>query len=546
MPPTEAASLWWDGSLALYLLGMLVEEADRILIGVRTLGRQAGMRKYFRDIFNLLEMGSLFGLAVLLGARQLNDNAKWAGIFWAEEVPSQAALALVSWLRVLQGLYVFPNSGVLLLMAIRMLSDLASFLALGTWIIFAFSCAFYVLSRQSLGAEEEGDAVSIWQILKYVLEGTLNAEPDRMVHSEIVFASNFLAEMLMVLYAVVVVLLLLNLLIASFNYTFDAMHQNVHANYRVAFARVVVDTCERRLLPPPLNLLRWLVEGVYATSGTAARCYFCMLGSARQSFEKLSDSDLSGEVGDTGGLGKRRGSLHSYTIDTQEWHVSTFLSKAAEKGVALLPECVEEYVSIHKHDIAPEERWRSVLLRDVSVVQESLAALSVEMRALREQQVQHHRGGERSSGKQGAIRASVRASLSTKNRAALPRQRTEINQEIIFSQGFSDTYAPPPSPVVTLRNDTQSPPQGWVDFDASAKVRPGTTVPAAQPAATQVQAAARVQAQTSEADASQTEATQLGHSMPNRPPGSPGTSASCLAARRLERGKERAERKGLP
>ena len=78
-----------------------------------------------------------------------------------------------------------------------------------------------------------------------MLEGTLNGEPDRMVHSNIGFASVIVSEVLMGAFGVVVVLLLLNLLIASFNYTFDSMHQNVHANYRVAFARVVVDTCVR-------------------------------------------------------------------------------------------------------------------------------------------------------------------------------------------------------------------------------------------------------------------------------------------------------------
>ena len=54
----------------------------------------------------------------------------------------------------------------------------------------------------------------------------------------------------MFLFGVIVVLLLLNLLIARFAKTFDMVHENVDANFKVAFARVVIESRSKELLPP--------------------------------------------------------------------------------------------------------------------------------------------------------------------------------------------------------------------------------------------------------------------------------------------------------
>eukprot|EP00326_Haptolina_ericina_P010512 CAMPEP_0181203282 /NCGR_PEP_ID=MMETSP1096-20121128/19299_1 /TAXON_ID=156174 ORGANISM="Chrysochromulina ericina, Strain CCMP281" /NCGR_SAMPLE_ID=MMETSP1096 /ASSEMBLY_ACC=CAM_ASM_000453 /LENGTH=604 /DNA_ID=CAMNT_0023293865 /DNA_START=21 /DNA_END=1838 /DNA_ORIENTATION=+ len=461
MPAMEPPSLEWDGSLCLYLIGMLVEEVDRLLVGVQTLGGQAGTRRYFRDVFNVLDLVSIVGLAILLSSRRSDERL---GISSAE-VPSQAALALFAWLRVLQGLFVFPRPGVLLLMAIRMLSDLASFLALGSSIIFAFSCSFFVLARNArdpsapAGAYDDASSTTFGQILELVLEGTLNGEPDRMVHSNIGFASVIVSEVLMGAFGVVVVLLLLNLLIASFNYTFDSMHQNVHANYRVAFARVVVDTCERRFLPPPLNLVRWAILFVYAVLGGIADifagCWGCMQD---HHFEKLGLDD----AGNTGGLARRRGSLHSYSVKDQQWHVEKFLNKATEKGVALLPECVQDYANLHKYDIAPEERWRSSLLRDVSVVQLTMTQLSKDIRSIREHQMATTPAadGASSSPSKGfskrARQMSRKGSVIEQpvDRALSRRSCDMLNSSMNASSSLSPTPRPQSPPVMSQEVNT--------------------------------------------------------------------------------------------
>ena len=53
----------------------------------------------------------------------------------------------------------------------------------------------------------------------------------------------------MALFGIVVVLLLLNLLIARFAKTFDVVYENLDANFKVAFAQVVLKVGGRELVP---------------------------------------------------------------------------------------------------------------------------------------------------------------------------------------------------------------------------------------------------------------------------------------------------------
>jgi len=87
---------------------------------------------------------------------------------------AQAVATLLVWMRVLQILFVFPSTGPLLLMTLRMLDDLWKFLMLASIIIVAFACSFYVL----LTAEAEPEVVSLQQMLGLLAEGAMNAEPE--------------------------------------------------------------------------------------------------------------------------------------------------------------------------------------------------------------------------------------------------------------------------------------------------------------------------------------------------------------------------------
>ena len=64
--------------------------------------------------------------------------------------------------------------------------------------------------------------------------------------------------------------------------TFDMVYENVDSNFKVAFARVVVEARKKELLPPPLNLISAIISMLYdlCERGFASdfcRCFQCVL-----------------------------------------------------------------------------------------------------------------------------------------------------------------------------------------------------------------------------------------------------------------------------
>ena len=403
----------------------------------------------------------------------------------ASATPMQALLALFSWLRLIQVrisrrpcrsssctsctmpppnpllppppprmtndlpqvLFIIPSSGPLLLMAVRMLSDLSQFLTLACFVIVAFGCAFYVLLHAAhLRAQAEaaeanvataaattveaasgvpstsatdgapaaeasfGALPPLWpitsahqphplSIVAQLVQGTLNGESAHLLdamqdgmyglgdYSRHAADATF-AWLLMALFGVAVVLLLLNLLIARFAKTFDILFENIDANFKVAFARVVIEANRKHLLPPPLNLLRALVLLTYELIGR--RCYGDSLKGALRdaAIRALNACCLSehayAELHDDAKGGGRDGvgAADDDNLDSDEMpevevahQVRCFLGKASDSQRQLYPEGVEQYVLTHQHDIAREEHWRTAMQKDIAAVSMQIKAL---------------------------------------------------------------------------------------------------------------------------------------------------------------------------
>ena len=327
LPAAEASPSAWDVALLLYAAGWIYCERREYMNDVRKYGK-SGRRKYLHDPFNMLDLLMILLMTLLLLTRTATSlsgpgYALWAHLLgnghgvlavWghaaheciaAAAVPCQALLALLSSLRIMELLFLFPQTGPLLLMAIRMLQDLIQFLVLFSFVVVSFGCAFFVLlnaagvrvpadprlpalqphrrlmagtaadglaaSSSALydggegGGDDDDDELSVLAVVRILVQGTLKGESDFVL--ETVRAESPVAWGLMFLFGVVVVLLLLNLLIARFAKTFDMVYENVEHNFKVAFARVVMDGYNKELLPPPLNLLRALVLLVYSCLG---------------------------------------------------------------------------------------------------------------------------------------------------------------------------------------------------------------------------------------------------------------------------------------
>ena len=246
----------WDVLLLLYACGWAAAELAELISNRRKYGA-FGTRKYLHDPFNLLDLSMVAMMLVLLTTRSTiavlghPDDLGLTAASWmylahdsivTAEVPCQALLTLVSWLRIMEVLFLFPQTGPLLLMAIRMLQDLAQFLTLFLFVVVSFGCSFYVLfsaaqathdgsghlQQGSLAAAEAEGGVaeggvaegslpadlSVITVVRLLVQGTLNGESDYVL--QIMHTHSPIAWALMFLFGVIVVLLLLNLLIARF------------------------------------------------------------------------------------------------------------------------------------------------------------------------------------------------------------------------------------------------------------------------------------------------------------------------------------------
>ena len=438
LPPQPAHFEVWDVGLFAFLVGILKAEYGEAASDLASYGQ---LRRYLTDAFNVLDMLLVLLLGSLLITRQAHV-ADRTSVLAAYELPCQALLALVAWLRLLQVLFIFSTSGPLLLMAIRMLEDLWQFLMLASIVVIAFACAFYVLLAHEATAAamaarthaiEVGAAgvdgmagsvaaaaateaqspmgdLSIKKVLALLVESTMKGEPDHiMVQSET--ASSF-SWTIMFLFGIVVVLLLLNLLIARFAKTFDMVHENVDANFKVAFARIVVEGRKKELLPPPLNLLSELISTVYdfmQRRGTVYHsvcgCYHSCLRRVLRTAEVVTappgalmlEEEVDVEVGESDGErdGMRKGhssagGAHGTADDAdadadpdEAWvaaRVHEYLRKALEQqqdknSPPKLVAFVMSFVSHRWYDIGREDQWRTDIQRQIGHVQRSMGEM---------------------------------------------------------------------------------------------------------------------------------------------------------------------------
>ena len=152
-------------------------------------------------------------------------------------------------------------------------------------------------------------------------------------------------------------------LIARFAKTFDIVYENLDANFKVAFARVVLKGGTHELVPPPFNLVRRVVLLLYAVISylwTALRCPR-PTRSSRASFTPLVD-----DAGDD--------ELNAHGLSGEEVsRIYEFLRKASSPEVRLYPQIAEQWTMRHQHDVASEDRWRTAITQQIAALHTQLA-----------------------------------------------------------------------------------------------------------------------------------------------------------------------------
>jgi len=250
-------------------------------------------------------------------------------------------------------------------------------------------------SLLATGQAREGH-LTFMTVLTQLMEGAMDGELDRIMNLQAEAHASSFTWLMMAVFGITVVLLLLNLLIARFSKTFDMIYENVDANFKVAFARVVLKGAGQELVPPPFNLIRlavlmvysflnlaagWCCEGAYDRLSQLAgfgraRLLNCINANTRTSAAGGSPMQL-----------QRRGSSYYSEVDSENAEndeeemelmdefsitlfesrkITQFIRKASSLEVQLYPAAVEEWVARHQHDISRDERWRTNIAQQIA------------------------------------------------------------------------------------------------------------------------------------------------------------------------------------
>ena len=228
-------------------------------------------------------------------------------------------------------------------------------------------------------SRERAMTFNLGEVLAMLVTASMKGEPDHVLIASA--DSSTFSWVMMFIFGIVVVLLLLNLLIARFAKTFDMVYENVDANFKVAFARVVLECRAKELLPPPLNLLRMFINwsrlgvlglarrGDSRDSSPSPSWPWQTLNEEEEEERPKLDKDFGGGVGDS----ERR------EIEHVASQVNGYIRRSFEIRHTL-PAQVADYVVAHQHDIGLEDQWRTEMARQISHVASQVASSEGEIR----------------------------------------------------------------------------------------------------------------------------------------------------------------------
>ena len=213
--------------------------------------------EYMIDPFNIFDAfaTTTTSLAMLLGCIEPHNNYTSSLL---------SAGAFCQWLRCLRLLAMLNGLGPLVLMGIKMINDIVTWLSLLVVVLLASSFSLYVLYRSS-GSGYDGDTTrcdaeftpfaNAAENFKMLLEGSLTGNP---YYKCISHSTNpITGEILAMLFQVSTTLLLVNMLIAQMAKTFDAVWESQDLNFMYLRARTTLSWDSAPFVGPPFNLLSW-------------------------------------------------------------------------------------------------------------------------------------------------------------------------------------------------------------------------------------------------------------------------------------------------
>jgi len=220
------------------------------VVEINQLKQKGSFLAYIFDFWNFLDALLITTLLVTLTlGLQLSDSCTSVSeVEHALEV-IHALNLLPTWIRVLQVLQLSETLGTLLITIGGMCKDALQFLVLVSIFCLGFSCALTPILFQGEGRHKQGIIWAFWTIV-----GNVDEEALKKVSDHEGTLMGHLSHLLLYTLVLVSNVLLVNLLIAVMNSTYErnvAASQTEWAFYRV---NAVLEFDEWADLPPPLNL----------------------------------------------------------------------------------------------------------------------------------------------------------------------------------------------------------------------------------------------------------------------------------------------------
>jgi len=318
----------------------------------------------------------------------------------------QAWGTLAGWLRLLELAFVLPNAGPKILTVFSLLNDLGGTGTVVLFVLFAFTCAFSVLTHDASVPRDATFSARMANVMTLLLGVTLNGEPltisehfawtahaggalfdvspfDVDGASQLNRAApDWVGFMLMAVFGLAVVILMLNMVIASFARIVDRQDENIDANYKLKFAQAVAEASMRmrssQLVPPPFNLFRRLTLALYRPLRIRHQRVAEGAKEDRAMADLLTDpTELMSET-------------EAASIDLP-FEVDKFITRAV-RDVKMFPDAVVAFAVQHEHIVNDDEEsdalWRTRLNERIGEVKRASETSMAEMHHLLAKQQQ--------------------------------------------------------------------------------------------------------------------------------------------------------------
>ena len=301
--PSNLAQNGYEGSLAIWLVGIWVAEMQHIVAARRVEAQRVGLVREIWDVSTAGWKGIdavTVTFALVTGIVRVATHALHSDSLAEVEMRMRAVAYLCLWLRFVRVLSVFSFTGPLVQMIVQMfVHDLLRWAFIQVLVLVSFASAlsalFSGLSENDVLLNEAGLVAfgSMGAAMKTLTEITVGTDEPYPERTWVLVANSSLGWFILLGYQIITSLLLLNLLIALLTHTVDSIRNRNVVEY--TYGRCYTALLSRTLpvIPPPLNLVHLLCQGVGAVLTPPLRlCGWLPAAAATQQRQKARQARL--------------------------------------------------------------------------------------------------------------------------------------------------------------------------------------------------------------------------------------------------------------